>query len=106
MSTVLWQHAQAVWTEVNFSQHLNFINRHVLNLMFAGLFTINLLFYNTNLFCWLPILIGPGAESGQKKLLGILFCVNNLPDQIFPCSYYMNLPLALQGRLHTRQPFF
>jgi len=30
MSTVLWQHAQAVWTEVNFSQHLNFTNPHVL----------------------------------------------------------------------------
>lgn len=103
MSTVLWQHAQAVWTEVDFSQHLNFTNRHVLN--------VCRLIYNQfavlhHKFCWLPILIGPGAESGQKKLLGILFFVNNLPDQISPCSYYMNLPLALQGRLHTGQPFF
>ena len=103
MSTVLWQHAQAVWTEVTFSQHLNFTNRHVLN--------VCRLIYNQfavlhHKFCWLPILVGPGAESGQTKLLGILFCVNNLPDQIFPCSYYMNLPLALQGRLHMGQPFF
>lgn len=67
MSTVLWQHAQAVWTEVNFSQHLN---RHVLN--------VCRLIYNQfavlhHKFCWLPILIGPGAESGQKKITRYTF---------------------------------
>ena len=108
MSTVLWQHAQAVWTEVTFSQHLNFTNRHVLNvcrLIYNQLAVLHLK------FCWLPILVGPGEESGLKKLLGIHFRFFSLstnlvllPDQIFPCSYY--LPLVLQGRLHTGQPFF
>lgn len=73
--------------------------------MFAGLFTINLLFYTTN-FVGCLFLLAQGQEVDKKKLLGILFFVNNLPDQISPCSHYMNLPLALQGRLHTGQPFF
>lgn len=73
--------------------------------MFAGLFTINLLFYTTN-FVGCLFLLAQGQKVDKKKLLGILFFVNNLPDQISPCSYYMNLPLALQGRLHTGQPFF
>lgn len=73
--------------------------------MFAGLFTINLLFYTTN-FVGCLFLLAQGQKVDEKKLLGILFFVNNLPDQISPCSYYMNLPLALQGRLHTGQPFF
>ena len=73
--------------------------------MFAGLFTINLLFYTTN-FVGCLFLLAQGQKVDKKKLLGILLFVNNLPDQISPCSYYMNLPLALQGRLHTGQPFF
>ena len=73
--------------------------------MFAGLFTINLLFYTTN-FVGCLFLLAQGQKVDKRKLLGILFFVNNLPDQISPCSYYMNLPLALQGRLHTGQPFF
>ena len=73
--------------------------------MIAGLFKINLLFYTTN-FVGCLFLLAQGQKVDKKKLLGILFFVNNLPDQISPCSYYMNLPLALQGRLHTGQPFF
>ena len=73
--------------------------------MFAGLFTINLLFYTTN-FVGCLFLLAQGQKVDKRKLLGILFFVNNLPDQISPCSHYMNLPLALQGRLHTGQPFF
>ena len=73
--------------------------------MIAGLFKINLLFYTTN-FVGCLFLLAQGQKVDKKKLLGILFFVNNLPDQISPCSYYINLPLALQGRLHTGQPFF
>ena len=73
--------------------------------MIAGLFKINLLFYTTN-FVGCLFLLAQGQKVDKKKLLGILFFVNDLPDQISPCSYYMNLPLALQGRLHTGQPFF
>lgn len=73
--------------------------------MIAGLFKINLLFYTTN-FVGCLFLLAQGQKVDKKKLLGILFFVNNLPDQISPCSHYMNLPLALQGRLHTGQPFF
>lgn len=73
--------------------------------MIAGLFKINLLFYTTN-FVGCLFLLAQGQKVDKKKLLGILFFVNNLPDQISPWSHYMNLPLALQGRLHTGQPFF
>ena len=62
--------------------------------MFAGLFTINLLFYITN-FVGCLFLLAQGQKVDKKKyqvyfsMSTILFL---LPDQIFPCSFY--LPLA------------
>lgn len=50
-------------------------------------------------FCWLPILVGLGEERGPKKVLDLVYFSLStilflLPDQIFPCSYY--LPRSLR----------
>lgn len=72
--------------------------------MFEGLFTINLLFYTTN-FVGCLFLLAQGQKVDKKSYLVESTILFLLPDQIFPCSYYMYLPLAVQGRLHTGQPF-
>ena len=45
-------------------------------------------------FCWLPILVGLGEERGPIKVLDLVYFSLStilflLPDQIFPCSYYL-----------------